>query len=263
MRAGMCHSSKAHADSSPPIRPLMVLCLAMATMGPSCEKLGKDPGPMTDESRQFERARLVEDHIIPSGVSDPRVLAAMTRVPRHRFVPEGYASMAYLDEPLPIGHGQTISQPSLVALMVQALSLKGREKVLEVGTGSGYQTAVLAELVPHVFTIEIVEPLAKQAEVMLTELGYLNVTIRVGDGYQGWKEEAPFDAIIVTAAPDHVPEPLLTHLVVGGRMILPVGRVIQDLLLITRTKEGYQRTNVATVRFVPMTGEATEGPEKP
>ncbi len=218
---------------------------------------------MTDESRQFERARLVEDNVIPSGVSDPRVLAAMRRVPRHRFVPEDVASLAYLDEPLPIGHGQTISQPSLVALMVQSLGLTGEEKVLEVGTGSGYQTAILAELVPHVFTIEIVEPLAKQAMAVLTELGYLNVTARVGDGYQGWREEAPFESIIVTAAPDHVPEPLLSQLAVGGRMILPVGRTVQHLLLITRTKEGYERTNLATVRFVPMTGRAEEGLEGP
>lgn len=263
MRDGRSPSSKAHADFSFVIRLLMVVSVAMATMSPSCGKSGEDGLPMTDESHQVERARLVEDYVIPSGVSDPRLLAAMRRVPRHRFVPEGYASMAYLDEPLPIGHGQTISQPSLVALMVQSLSLKGSEKVLEVGTGSGYQTAILAELVPRVFTVEIVEPLAKRAERMLEELGYRNVTARVGDGYQGWEEEAPFDAIIVTAAPDHVPEPLLSQLAVGGRMIIPVGMDMQDLLLITRTTEQYQRTHLATVRFVPMTGRAETGPGEP
>lgn len=263
MRAGPCRSSNAHATMPPLFRLLMVVSLAVATISPSCERPGEDSAPMTDERSQFERARLVEDSVIPNGVSDRRVLAAMRRVPRHRFVPEGYASRAYLDEPLPIGHGQTISQPSLVALMLQSLSLNGREKVLEVGTGSGYQTAILAELVPHVFTIEIIEPLAGQAALMLKELGYLNVTLRVGDGYRGWPEEAPFDAIIVTAAPDHVPEPLLGQLAVDGRMILPVGRDVQHLLLITRTPEGYQRTILAPVRFVPMTGRAEEGLEAP
>lgn len=241
------------------MRLLMVVLLGMTIMGPSCDEPRRDSAPMTDDDRQFERARFVEDILVPSGVSDPRVLAAMRRVPRHRFVPEGYASMAYEDTPLPIGHGQTISQPSLVALMVQALGLRGEETVLEVGTGSGYQTAILAELVPHVCTIEIVEPLARQAELLLKELGYLNVTVRVGDGYRGWEEKGPFDAIIVTAAPDHVPEPLLTQLDVGGRMILPVGRTVQELLLITRTEDGYQRTFLATVRFVPMTGRAEGG----
>lgn len=262
MRAGASPSSKAHADCSPVIRLLMVVSVALATMSPSCGKPEKDRAPMTEERRQFEQTRLLENSVIPSGVSDPRLLAAMRRVPRHRFVPEAYASMAYLDEPLPIGHGQTISQPSLVALMVQSLDLNGREKVLEVGTGSGYQTAILAELVPRVFTVEIVEPLARRAERVLEELGYRNVTARVGDGYQGWEEEAPFDAIIVTAAPEHVPEPLLSQLAVGGRMILPLGRDVQDLLLITRTKDGYQRRHLATVRFVPMTGRAEDGPEE-
>lgn len=253
----------ARAMSVPLARLTILMCLSMAIMGPTCEKSGRGSASMNDESRQYERTRLVKDYVIPSGVSDERVLAAMRRVPRHRLVPEGYAALAYLDEPLPIGHGQTISQPSLVGLMVQALSLKGGEKVLEVGTGSGYQTALLAELVPHVFTIEIVELLAKQAEAMLRELGYRNVSVRVGDGYQGWEEEAPFDAIIVTAAPGHVPEPLLSQLAVGGRLILPVGRAVQELLLITRTKDEYQRTRLATVRFVPMTGRAEESPAEP
>lgn len=259
----MCPSSKAHAMIPPVIGLVMLVPFAMASMGPSCQRPGEDPAPMTDESRQLERARLVDDSVVPAGVSDQRVLAAMRRVPRHRFVPEAYASMAYFDEPLPIGHGQTISQPSLVAMMVQSLHLNGQEKVLEIGTGSGYQTAILAELVPHVFTIEIVEPLAKQAEAMLMELGYRNVTVRVGDGYQGWAEEAPFDAIIAAAAPGHVPEPLLRQLAIGGRLILPVGRDVQQLLLISRTNDGYQRTYLAPVRFVPMTGQAKEGPEEP
>lgn len=242
------------------IHLLLTVSLALVMMSQTCERTMEDAPPMNHERRQAERARLVEDYVIPSGVSDPRLLDAIRRVPRHWFVPEDYASLAYCDEPLPIGHGQTISQPSLVALMVESLRLKGQEKVLEVGTGSGYQTAILAELVRHVFTIEIVEPLAKRAEATLAELGYHNVTARVGDGYQGWAEEAPFDAIIVAAAPAHVPEPLMSQLAVGGRMVLPVGRAIQHLLLVTRTQEGYRRTHLTAVRFVPMTGRAEEEP---
>jgi protein-L-isoaspartate(D-aspartate) O-methyltransferase len=197
---------------------------------------------------------MVDDHIIPRGVKDRAVLAAMRRVPRHRFIPFSYSASAYDDAPLPIGHGQTISQPSLVAFMTEALSLQGARKVLEVGTGSGYQAAVLAEVVPHVFTVEIVEPLAIQAAQTLTELGYRNIHTRVGDGYHGWPEEAPFDAIVVTAAPDHVPQPLLDQLAVGGRLIVPVGKAFQEqeLVLYRRTKDGYERTRLTLVIFVPL-----------
>lgn len=210
---------------------------------------------MADPSRQTERDAMVADQIVPRGITDPGVLAALRRVPRHRFVPDSHARFAYADRPLPIGHGQTISQPAVVAFMTEALELQGREKVLEIGTGSGYQAAVLAELAERVFTIELVEPLAKQAAQRLAELGYVNVTVQAGDGYRGWPEEAPFDAIIVTAATDQVPQPLLDQLALGGRLILPLGDFFQKLTLYHRTKDGYERTDLIPVRFVPMLHE--------
>ncbi|MBH0203847.1 MAG: protein-L-isoaspartate(D-aspartate) O-methyltransferase [Nitrospira sp.] len=205
-----------------------------------------------DSNREIERQRMVDQYIIPSGVKDPDVIATMRRVPRHRFVPALYSIFAYIDGPLPIGYSQTISQPSLVASMTEALALKKTDKVLEIGTGSGYQAAILAELVDKVLTIEIVEPLAREAAQTLAELGYKNVRVRAGDGYKGWPEEAPFNAIIVTAAPEQVPQALLDQLAVGGRLILPVGRDIQTLDLYHRTAEGYQRKTLTFVRFVPL-----------
>lgn len=209
-----------------------------------------------DRNRQVERDRLVDDSIVRNHVKDPAVLAAMRRVPRHRFVPEQFYQAAYDDLPLAIGYDQTISQPSLVALMVESLHLDQKKSVLEVGTGSGYQTAILAELVEQVYTIEIIHPLADQTAQILRALGYRNVVQRVGDAYQGWPEKAPFHAIVVTAAPDHVPKPLLEQLTLGGRLILPVGVATQHLLLIERTPDGFAQTNLLPVRFVPMTGEA-------
>ncbi|MCP9456604.1 MAG: protein-L-isoaspartate(D-aspartate) O-methyltransferase [Nitrospira sp.] len=203
-------------------------------------------------ARDVERNRMVDQYILPRGIEDPAVIAAMRQVPRHRFVPGTYSLFAYIDGPLPIGHGQTISQPSLVAEMTAQLRLRKTDKVLEVGTGSGYQAAILAELADKVFTVEIVEPLARQAEQTLADLGYRNVQVRVGDGYEGWPEEAPFDAIIVTAAPDHVPQPLLDQLAIGGRLILPVGTSSQLLELYRRTETGYERKTLASVRFVPL-----------
>ncbi|HSA87544.1 MAG TPA: protein-L-isoaspartate(D-aspartate) O-methyltransferase [Nitrospira sp.] len=232
--------------------PLSVAIVGLLIWGPSCNGgKGSDSQPM-DQDRAIERQRMVAQYIIPSGVKDPDVIATMRRVPRHRFVPARYSIFAYIDGPLPIGHSQTISQPSLVASMTEAVTLKKTDKVLEIGTGSGYQAAILAELADKVFTIEIVEPLARQATQTLAELGYKNVQVRTGDGYQGWPEEAPFDAIIVTAAPDHVPQPLLDQLAVGGRLILPVGRDIQTLDLYRRTADGYQRKTLTLVRFVPL-----------
>ena len=228
---------------------MLIPCLIVI---PGCSADSRGGPSFTDPQRQAERDRMVDEQIIPRGIKDPTVLAAMRRIPRHRFVPAFYSAFAYGDGPLPIGYGQTISQPSLVALMTEALALQGAKKVLEVGTGSGYQAAVLAEIVPNVFTIEIVEPLATEAAQTLAELGYRTIHTRVGDGYQGWPEEAPFDAIIVTAAPDHVPQPLLDQLVVGGRLILPVGKVFQELALYRRTKDGYERTVLTLVRFVPL-----------
>jgi protein-L-isoaspartate(D-aspartate) O-methyltransferase len=190
------------------------------------------------------------------GCEDEAVLAVMSRVARHEFVPEDVRAIAYQDSSLPIGHQQTISQPFIVAFMTAALRPKRSDKVLEIGTGSGYQAAVLAGLVDHVYTIEIVEPLARCAEATLRRLGHRNVSVRAGDGYRGWPEAAPFDAIMVTAAPDHVPQPLVDQLKVGGRMILPVGDHMQQLVLIEKGEQGITRKSVLDVRFVPMTGEA-------
>ncbi len=203
---------------------------------------------------------MVAEQIERRGVKDPRVLEAMRKVPRHEFVPEDERHEAYDDRPLPIGHGQTISQPYIVAIMTEALGLKGTEKVLEVGTGSGYQAAVLSGLAKEVFTIEIVEPLGKQAAEVLKRLGYKNVSVRVGDGYRGWREEAPFDAIIVTCAPDAVPEPLVHQLAEGGRMIIPVGPEgkAQQLVLLKKRHGKLHQQEILPVRFVPMTGEARE-----
>jgi protein-L-isoaspartate(D-aspartate) O-methyltransferase len=212
----------------------------------------------TADDAEFARARerMVMEHLVPEGINDERVLAALRRVPRHRFVPDSLQQNAYEDRPLPIGHGQTISQPFIVAFMSQNLMLKPGDKVLEVGTGSGYQAAVLAELGARVFSIEIVEPLGREAAARLKNLGYESIQTRVGDGYLGWPEEAPFDAIIVTAAPDHVPPALKSQLRDGGRLILPVGDAHQELLLITRRGDAFDTQKLLPVRFVPMTGEA-------
>ncbi|NKB82264.1 MAG: protein-L-isoaspartate(D-aspartate) O-methyltransferase [Nitrospirales bacterium] len=209
-------------------------------------------------TRQTERDSMVEQQIMTRGVKDPRVLRAMRHVPRHQFIPTAYAEEAYEDHPLPIGYNQTISQPYIVAFMAEMLRLEGHEKVLEIGTGSGYQTAVLAELVSKVFTIEIVEHLAKQAAKTLKGLAYNTVCARLGDGYQGWAEEAPFQAIIVTAAAGHVPQPLLAQLAVGSRMIVPIGTNSQKLLLFYRTTKGYETTELLPVSFVPMTGKSQD-----
>jgi len=202
------------------------------------------------------RERMVETQIMRRGVADSAVLEALHTVPRHRFVPEKYQPYSYADEPLPIGEDQTISQPYIVAYMTEILQLQPADRVLEIGTGSGYQAAVLAEIVDSVFTIEIIEALAERAESTLTELGYVNIFVRCGDGYRGWPDHAPFDAIIVTAAPDHVPQPLIAQLALGGRMVIPVGSTMQDLLVIHRSEEGIVTDTTLPVRFVPMTGEA-------
>lgn len=211
-----------------------------------------------------ERARMVARQIQARDVNDTNALKAMRIVPRHAFVRLTERRYAYADHPLPIGYDQTISQPYIVAFMTQALELKPNSKVLEIGTGSGYQAAVCAEIAAEVYTIEIVEGLAKSAKERLKELGYPNVFVRAGDGYFGWKENAPYDAIIGTAAAGRIPPPLLEQLKPGGRMILPVeGRSgFQHLVLITKDQKGnLSRRNVMPVRFVPMTGEVTK-PEK-
>jgi len=201
---------------------------------------------------------MVETQIARRGVGDPRVLNALRSVPRDRFVPSELAGEAFDDHPLPIGHGQTISQPYIVAFMTAALDLEPDDRVLEIGTGSGYQAAVLAEIASRVYTIEIVPELARRAERILHRLGYDNVVVKAGDGYRGWPEEGPFQAIIVTAAADHIPEPLIEQLAPGGRLIQPVGERLQELILVRRHADGtYDEERVLDVRFVPMTGEVS------
>jgi protein-L-isoaspartate(D-aspartate) O-methyltransferase len=203
-----------------------------------------------------QREQMVREQLRARDITDERVLAAMLKVPRDRFVTREMLSSAYDDGALPLMLGQTISQPYIVAFMTQALKLKGDEKVLEIGTGSGYQAAVLAEVAREVYTVEIVPELTDYARAILHSLGYRNVFFRTGDGYEGWKEHAPFDAVIVTAAPDHVPPPLVEQLKPGGRMIIPIGRYEQDLVLIEKTASGVSRHSTIPVRFVPMTGKA-------
>ncbi len=209
--------------------------------------------------RKKDRHQMVKTGIEKEGVSDPQVLKAMRHVPRHLFVPGQYQQYAYQNRPLPIGHDQTISQPFIVGYMTQMLDLTAGEKVLEIGTGSGYQAAVLSEITPHVFTIEIVEPLGRQAMARFDKLGYHTVNTKIGDGYQGWPEHAPFDAIILTAAPDEIPEPLIKQLAKGGVLVAPVGKSGQTQMLtrVTKSQDGtIHREPELRVRFVPMTGEA-------
>jgi protein-L-isoaspartate(D-aspartate) O-methyltransferase len=204
------------------------------------------------------RTEMVAEQIADRGVTDRSVLAAMRKVPRHEFVPESERARAYRDSPLPIGEGQTISQPYIVALMTELVRPDRSDRVLEIGTGSGYQAAVLAELVGHVYTIELEPSLAERAERALKKTGYENVTVRAGDGYRGWEEHAPFDIIIVTAAPDHIPEPLLEQLKPGGVMVIPVGPVYQtqQLRLIEKDANGKVTSrDVTPVRFVPLRRE--------
>jgi protein-L-isoaspartate(D-aspartate) O-methyltransferase len=220
---------------------------------------------MAEDAKYSElRKRMIEQQIEARDVQDSKVLSAMFKVPRHLFVPEEQIPYAYEDCALSIGHEQTISQPYIVAFMTDALKLDGKEKILEIGTGSGYQAAVLGEIVSEVYTIEIVEPLAQNAAGLLKKLGYQNIHVKYGDGYQGWEEHAPFDAIIVTCAPEHIPQPLQKQLKVGGRMIIPVGSQGwgQELVYLEKVSEDkIVHKNVLSVKFVPMTGEADKRKE--
>ncbi len=231
---------------------MLVPTLAVSLVAVACgEKLVAD-------LQARRRAAMVATQIEERGVTDARVLAAMRKVSRQDFVPPDMKDRAYVDSPLPIGHGQTISQPYIVAFMTAALNLKGNEKVLEIGTGSGYQAAVFAELAKEVYSIEIVKPLGELAAKALADAGYQNVRVRIGDGYRGWPQAAPFDAIMVTCAPDEIPQPLIDQLAEGGRMIIPVGGqgAPQELVLLTKKAGRIERVKVLPVRFVPMTGEA-------
>jgi protein-L-isoaspartate(D-aspartate) O-methyltransferase len=241
------------------LRVFPVLALLWADGSAACTQASA--AQAEEETVAAERAQMVERQIAARDVRDGRVLAAMRAVPRHLFVAPEQAPRAYEDRPLSIGHGQTISQPYIVALMTELVRPTPTDRALEVGTGSGYQAAVLAQLVSHVYTIEIVPALARESEARLKNLGCKNVTVRAGDGYGGWPEHAPFDVIVVTAAPDRVPEPLLQQLKPGGRLAVPVGTPfsIQELQLIEKEASGKLRTTrVAPVQFVPLQREPPE-----
>lgn len=232
---------------------LLLACSGDAATGPL--RAG-GPAEAQDTVRSGERERMVDTQIEARGIRDPRVLEAMRTVPRHRFVPPALQDQAYADTPLPIGSSQTISQPYIVAYMTEALRLPPAATVLEIGTGSGYQAAVLAEVAREVYSIEIMPELAERSAQVLAELGYDNIHLRTGDGYRGWPDAAPFDGIMVTAAPDHVPPALVEQLAVGARLVIPVGRFAQDMRIVTRTADGSASETTIPVRFVPMTGEA-------
>jgi protein-L-isoaspartate(D-aspartate) O-methyltransferase len=218
---------------------------------------GQKATPASDFAAQ--REHMVEQQLVTRGIKDARVLAAMKKVPREEFVSPDSRAVSYEDGPLPIGHDQTISQPYVVAFMTEQLRPQPADRVLEVGTGSGYQAAILAELVSDVYSIEIVEPLAKSAEATLQRLGYKNIHLKVGDGYKGWPEAAPFDAIIVTCAPDKVPQSLVQQLKDGGRMVIPVGdRFAQQLYLLEKKNGQLKQSATLPVRFVPMTSEGQQ-----
>jgi len=214
--------------------------------------------------KRQQMVHLIEDDVTRTSVYldkealDPKVMQAINTVPRHKFVPKSRQNDAYQNNPLPIGHGQTISQPYIVAIMTDLLKLSAQDRVLEIGTGSGYQAAILAELVKQVYSIEIIEPLGLRATQLFKQLNYKNISTRIGDGYYGWKEQAPFDAIIVTAAASHIPHPLIKQLKPGGHMMIPVGSnfLTQQLLLITKEEDGHITTRqILPVRFVPLTGD--------
>jgi protein-L-isoaspartate(D-aspartate) O-methyltransferase len=236
------------------VRRLAQFLILVAIAAAGC---GQRLPPLSDFAA--ERQRMVQRQLMTRGINDARVLAAMTKVPREEFIPVDQRGDAYSDGPLPIGYGQTISQPYIVAFMTEQLRLKPSDRVLEIGTGSGYQAAILAELVSEVYSIEIVEPLGKSAEATLQRLGYKNMHVKIGDGYKGWPEAAPFDAIIVTCAPDNVPQPLVAQLKDDGRMVIPVGdRFTQELYLLEKKNGQLKQSAILPVRFVPMTREARE-----
>jgi protein-L-isoaspartate(D-aspartate) O-methyltransferase len=231
--------------------PSLLMALAFVSCRPNV--YGRD-----DADSTRARTRMVTEQIEARGVKDPATLGAMRTVPRQAFVPASSGADAYGDHPLPIGHGQTISQPYIVAFMTEALGLKKGATVLEVGTGSGYQAAVLAQIADRVYSVEILPALAEEARARLDRLGYRNVQVRVGDGYQGWPEAGPFDGIIVTAAAPRVPDPLKAQLKDGGRLVIPVGDESQELMVVTRRGDTFEERRILPVRFVPMTGKVRQ-----
>ncbi len=237
---------------------LIAMGVLLAASVVCCAADGGAGGASGGDPDEARRNRMVVTQIEARGVDQPCVLDAMRRVPRERFVPAPLENDAYRDGPLSIGRGQTISQPYIVALMTALIEPAPTMRVLEIGTGSGYQAAVLAECVADVYTIEIIPELGRQAAERLETLGYSNIHTLVGDGYDGWPEQAPFDAIVVTAAPSEIPQPLLEQLAIGGRLVIPVGRGSQDLVVVTKTAEGLVQRVETPVRFVPMTGKAEQ-----
>lgn len=246
------------------ISPLILLLLSILLFGlPGCAVV-KSPGAarvqaqsLSQATHEFEnqRSQMVKQlHL--RGIQNQAVLRAMSKVPRHRFVAASQAGLAYEDSPLPIGYDQTISQPYIVAYMTEAAEISENDKVLEIGAGSGYQAAVLGELAKVVYTIEIIPDLAKRADQILSKLGYKNIHVKAGNGYQGWIEHAPYDGIVVTAAPDHIPKTLVNQLASNGKMVIPVGTWDQEMMVITKTPNGVIKTKTIPVQFVPMTGES-------
>lgn len=241
----------------PPSKPMRLSAELFAFLGLTLISACSEAPPPALGDLAIRRQAMVEQQIAARGITDPATLEAMRTVPRHEFLPLRLREEAYGDYPLPIGHGQTISQPYIVAFMTEAIHPQRGEKILEVGAGSGYQAAVLAQMGADIYTIEIIEPLAKMARQTLERLGYKNAQVRLGDGYRGWPEHAPFDAIIVTCAPENIPPDLVTQLRDGGRMIIPVGGGTEQELVLLRKKDGkIEKESVLPVRFVPMTGEA-------
>jgi protein-L-isoaspartate(D-aspartate) O-methyltransferase len=245
---------------------VILLCfLSVCFYGCVSEKLNESPQLQTQSPGQVEeekfkqlRLRMVDQQIKARDIKNQAVLDAMSKVPRHRFVPASVIDAAYEDHPLPIGYEQTISQPYIVAYMTEAVEISSSEKALEIGTGSGYQAAILGELAKEVYTIEIIPELSRQAGKVLNELGYKNIQVKTGNGYLGWPEHAPFDGIVVTAAPDSVPQALVDQLAVNGKMVIPVGVKEQKMLIITKTQNGLIERRTIPVRFVPMTGKPNQ-----
>ncbi len=237
------------------------LCCLLLFPGCARERIAEPFGEqrqkstLTEDEYKRQRLRMVEEQIASRGIRNKTVLEAMRKTPRHLFVPESHRHLAYADHPLPIGYNQTISQPFIVAYMTEAAEVAANEKVLEIGTGSGYQAAVLGELAKEVYSIEIIPELAERARQALGESGYKNIHVKAGNGYLGWPEHAPFDAILVTAAPDEVPKALVEQLAVNGKMVIPVGTGFQEMVIITRTQSGVVEKRTIPVRFVPMTGK--------
>ncbi|OQX85346.1 protein-L-isoaspartate O-methyltransferase [candidate division KSB1 bacterium 4484_87] len=245
------------------MKNIIKMCLVALLLLPAIQNCTAQQENSADDIYTRRRLKMVKKQIQARGIKDTLVLNAMKKVARQLFVPENLKEMAYWDRPLPIGENQTISQPYIVAFMTEKLGLKGKEKVLEIGTGSGYQAAILAEIAKEVYTIEIIPALGEKARQRLQKLGYKNIHVKIGDGYRGLPEQAPFDAIIVTAAPPFLPQPLIDQLKRGGRMIIPVGDSYQELVLITKEMDGsIKKKSVLPVIFVPMTGEVQKQRKK-